>query len=129
MDNLHRKLAPISSAAWDEVVEEVRRTFKTHLAGRRVVDTRVHDAAFAAVGSGHLAPETGATPGTDAGVEARVYGVRPVTRLRVPFTLSREAVDSVERGAPDSDWQPAKDDARSMALAEDRIVFEGWDAA
>jgi uncharacterized linocin/CFP29 family protein len=35
----------------------------------------------------------------------------------------------VERGANDSDWQPAKDAARQIAFAEDRAIFEGYEAA
>ena len=35
MNNLHRELAPISDAAWALIEEEVTRTFKRHLAGRR----------------------------------------------------------------------------------------------
>jgi uncharacterized linocin/CFP29 family protein len=35
----------------------------------------------------------------------------------------------VERGADDSDWQPAKDAARLLAFAEDRAIFEGYAAA
>lgn len=38
MTNLHRDLAPISAAAWAEIEEEASRTFKRHVAGRRVVD-------------------------------------------------------------------------------------------
>jgi uncharacterized linocin/CFP29 family protein len=38
-------------------------------------------------------------------------------------------VDGVERGANDSDWQPAKDAARTIAFAEDRAIFEGYAAA
>ena len=36
MNNLHRELAPISSAAWAQIEEEVARTFKRTVAGRRV---------------------------------------------------------------------------------------------
>ena len=46
----------------------------------------------------------------------------------MPFTVSRQAVDDVERGAKDPDWQPVKDAARTMAFAEDRAVFEGYQA-
>ncbi|MFG2820094.1 family 1 encapsulin nanocompartment shell protein [Kitasatospora sp. NPDC048365] len=123
MDNLHRKLAPISAAAWQELEDEVRSTFTLHLAGRRVVDLDgPHGSAFAAAGTGHLRPAGRPAPG----VSARVHQVRAAMELRHPFTLSREAIDSVERGSGDSDWQPAKDAARAMALTEDRIVFEGW---
>ncbi len=47
----------------------------------------------------------------------------------MPFELTRDAIDDVERGANDSDWQPAKDAARQIAFAEDGAVFEGYDAA
>jgi len=36
MNNQHRELAPISDGAWAQIEEEVTRTFKRHLAGRRV---------------------------------------------------------------------------------------------
>ena len=40
MNNLHRELAPISDAAWSQIEEEASRTFKRHLAGRRVIDVQ-----------------------------------------------------------------------------------------
>ncbi len=49
--------------------------------------------------------------------------------LRFPFELDRQAIDDVERGANDSDWQPAKDAARQIAFAEDGAIFEGYTAA
>ncbi len=38
MNNLYRELAPITDAAWAEIEQEATRTFKRHIAGRRVVD-------------------------------------------------------------------------------------------
>jgi len=46
----------------------------------------------------------------------------------VPFELDRQQIDDVERGANDSDWQPAKNAARLLAFAEDRAIFEGYTA-
>ena len=55
MNNLHRGLAPISDAAWSQIEEETSRTFKRHLAGRRVVDVHCPGGvALSAVGTGHL---------------------------------------------------------------------------
>jgi uncharacterized linocin/CFP29 family protein len=51
-----------------------------------------------------------------------------VVELRVPFTVERDQVDTVERGAKDADWQPVKDAARRIAFAEDRAIFEGYPA-
>ena len=43
MNNLHRELAPISSAAWSEIEEEARRTFGKYASARRIVDVTVSD--------------------------------------------------------------------------------------
>src|SRR6266478_5856139 len=55
--------------------------------------------------------------------------VRALVELRVPFELDRQQIDDVERGAGDSDWQPAKDAAQKIAYAEDRAIFEGYSPA
>ncbi|MHC2337129.1 family 1 encapsulin nanocompartment shell protein [Bradyrhizobium sp. USDA 4454] len=126
MNNLHRGLAPISDTAWAQIEEEAARTLKRHLAARRVVDVDGPKGTdFSAVGTGHL--KKIATPGD--GVEATQREVRALVELRVPFDLSRQAIDDVERGANDSDWDPLKDAARKIAFAEDRVVFDGYTAA
>lgn len=126
MNNLHRGLAPISDAAWAQIEEEASRTLKRHLAARRVVDVDGPKGTdFSAVGTGHL--KKIATPGD--GVEATQREVRALVELRVPFELSRQAIDDVERGANDSDWDPLKQAARKIAFAEDRAVFDGYAAA
>jgi uncharacterized linocin/CFP29 family protein len=126
MNNLHRELAPISDAAWSQIEEETSRTIKRYLAGRRVVDVQGPGGmALSAVGTGHL--RNVAAPGD--GILARQREVKPLVELRVPFELDRQQVDDVERGANDSDWQPAKDAARLLAFAEDRAIFEGYAAA
>ena len=126
MDNLHRELAPVSEAAWAQIEQEATRTLKRHLAGRRIVDVQGPAGyELSAVGTGRV-----------RNIDAPADGVRALQRLaatlvelRVPFTLSREEVDDVERGAEDSDWQPVKDAARQLAFAEDRAIFDGYPAA
>jgi uncharacterized linocin/CFP29 family protein len=126
MNNLHRELAPISDAAWAQIEEETSRTLKRHLAGRRVVDLHGPTGPdHSAVGTGHLLPI--AAPGD--GVVARQREVKAMVELQVPFDLERQAIDDVERGANDSDWQPVKDAARQIAFAEDGAIFEGYPAA
>jgi uncharacterized linocin/CFP29 family protein len=126
MNNLHRELAPISDAAWDQIQDEASRTIKRYLAGRRVVDVQgPGGVALSAIGTGHL--RNVAAPGE--GIIARQREVKPLVELRVPFTLDREQIDDVERGANDSDWQPVKDAARLLAFAEDRAIFDGYAAA
>jgi len=126
MNNLHRELAPISAAAWSQIEDEARRTVTGHLAGRRVVDV-VGPAGptLSAVGTGHVR----ALEAPGEGVRAHQREVRPIVELRVPFRVTRQAVDDVERGAKDSDWQPVKDAAKRIAFAEDRAIFHGMTAA
>jgi uncharacterized linocin/CFP29 family protein len=126
MNNLHRELAPISEAAWAQIEEETARTFKRYLAGRRVVDVEgPQGMALSAVGTGHLRPID--SPGD--GILSRQREVKALVELRVPFELDRQAIDDVERGAEDSDWQPAKNAARQIAFAEDGAIFDGYAAA
>jgi uncharacterized linocin/CFP29 family protein len=125
MNNLHRELAPISEAAWSDIEEETSRTLKRYLAGRRVVDVEgPGGVALAAVGTGHL--RNIKAPGAD--IVARQREVNALVELRVPFDLDRRQIDDVERGANDSDWQPAKEAARRLAFAEDRAIFDGYAA-
>lgn len=126
MDNLHRELAPISAAAWTQIEEEAKRTLQRYLGARRVADLHGPTGLdLAAVGTGHLRP---AQPLAE-GVECRQREVNPLVELRLPFQLTRAAIDDVARGAQDSDWQPLKDAARRLALAEDRLVFQGYPEA
>src|SRR5207302_6895629 len=100
--------------------------FKRHLAGRRFVDVRAPEGtALSAIGTGHLRT---LAPSRD-GVLASQREVKALVELRVPFELDRKSIDDVERGANDSDWQPAKDAARQIAFAEDAAIFEGYAAA
>jgi uncharacterized linocin/CFP29 family protein len=126
MNNLHRELAPISDLAWAAIEEEASRTLKRTLAARRVVDVQgPAGATLSAVGTGHL--RSVAAPSD--GILARQREVKALVELRVPFELDRGQIDDVQRGANDSDWQPVKDAARRIAFAEDRAVFEGYEAA
>jgi uncharacterized linocin/CFP29 family protein len=122
MNNLHRELAPISAPAWAQIDEEASRTLKRHLAARRVVDVvGPKGLESSAIGTGHLRQ----TEPPAEGIQAAQREVKALVELRVPFELTRQAIDDVERGANDSDWSPLKEAARQIAFAEDRTVFEG----
>lgn len=126
MNNLHRELAPISDAAWAQIEEEAKRTLKRYLAGRRVVDVPAPGGVgLSAVGTGHLRT----IPPPAEGIVARQREVKPLAELRAPFELSRDAIDDVERGATDADWQPVKDAAQKLAFAEDGAIFDGYGGA
>ena len=126
MNNLHRELAPISDQAWAQIEEEASRTLKRHLGARRVVDVLgPKGLELSAIGTGHLHQ----IQARGDGIQAAQREVKALVELRVPFELTRQAIDDVERGATDSDWAPLKEAARKIAFAEDRSVFDGYPAA
>src|SRR5262249_6959033 len=126
MDNLHRELAPVSAAAWAQIEEEATRTFKRHLAGRRVVDLHGPEGyGLSAVGTGR-ARDIGAPAD---GVLARQRLAMSLVGLRAPFTLAREEIDGVERGAQAPDGRPVKEAAGQVAFAEDGAIVDGSPAA
>jgi uncharacterized linocin/CFP29 family protein len=123
MNNLYRDLAPVTESAWSEIELEAVRTFKRHVAGRRVVDvSEPGGPVTAAVSTGRLINLDSPADG----VIAHLRDSRPLVRLRVPFTLFRNEIDDVERGSNDSDWEPVKVAAKKLAFAEDRGIFEGY---
>src|SRR5262245_34091049 len=125
MNNLYRELAPITDLAWAEIELEASRTFKRHIAGRRVVDvSEPGGPVTAAVSTGRLLDVAAPTDG----VVAHLRASQSLVRLRVPFTLSRSEIDDVERGSQDAGWDPVKAAAKKLAFVEDRTIFEGYAA-
>jgi uncharacterized linocin/CFP29 family protein len=95
-------------------------------ARRRVVDFPAPGGiALPGVATGHLLSISAPAEG----IVANQREVKPLVELRVPFDLSRQAIDDVERGSDDSDWQPAKDAGKKLAFAEDRAIFKGYSEA
>ena len=98
MNHLHRPLAPISDAAWEEISGEATRELRHFLSGRRVVNlSGPHGWDHSCLDLGRV---TDPHDGPADGVESRVRLVQPLTELRTPFTVSRAEVDAVEPGRP-----------------------------
>lgn len=127
MNHLLRDLAPVTDAAWSEIEEEARRALRNFLTARKLIDFTGPDGwERSALGLGRV---TDAQEGPAEGVESRLRLVQPLAELRTPFTIAREEIAAVDRGAPDADWDPVVDAARRAALAEDRLVFNGFPGA
>lgn len=127
MNHLHRSLAPISDAAWGEIEAEATRELRHFLAARRVVDfSGPHGWDHSCLDLGRV---TDPHDGPADGVESRIRLVQPLTELRTVFTVPRGEIDAVDRGAPDADWGTVIDAARRASLAEDHLVFRGFDGA
>ncbi len=127
MNDLLRHLAPVSDNAWAQIEAEAKRSLKTALAARKLVDF-----------VGPLGWETSAVSlgrserlerSLRSGVEARLRNVQPLVELRTPFELSREELEAVARGAHDPALDAVRRAAHEAALAEDRAVFHGFPEA
>src|SRR4029079_14062215 len=115
MNHLLRELAPISDDAWSEIDTEARRTLSHFLAARRLVDFRGplgYDASANTLG--RLDPK-----GIEAGpgVVARQRQVQPLVELHRPFTLDRNELESIDRGARGADLDPGRDASHGLAGA------------
>lgn len=124
MNDLQRELAPVSNNAWAQIEAEAKRTLKTTLAARKLIDF-----------SGPLGWEASAVSlgrterlksAPEKTVEARLRKVQALVELRVPFELDRQELEAVDRGAKDPTLDPVREAARAAALAEDRAVFHGY---
>lgn len=101
MNDLKRELAPITEEAWSEIEEEAQHTLRSYLAARKLVDFRGPEGwDYSAVNLGRYRKEK---EGPVAGVEAHTRIVRPMVELKVPFELSIDELDSVNRGLEDPD--------------------------
>lgn len=125
MNHLLRELAPVPSAAWDVIEEEARRALVAHLAARKLVELR------GPLGWKHHAVATGRVRSISGfeGVGARLRLAQPLVELRAELTLPRDELEAIGRGADDADMDPVTGAARRLAIAEDRLVFDGLDEA
>jgi uncharacterized linocin/CFP29 family protein len=122
MDHLYRELAPISTDAWEEIDAEAKRTLQRTLAGRQLIDfTGPLGWECSAAGRGR----SRAIQSPRDGVRARLRTPQPLVEFDVPFTLRRAELDAITRGARDADLSNVVQAARTAALNEDRVIFEG----
>jgi uncharacterized linocin/CFP29 family protein len=128
MNHLFREKAPITATGWEEIEKEARRTLRALLAARRVVDFK------GPLGWGASDVELGradpiASPSGANQVQARLRRIQPLVELRIPFDMPRTELDAIDRGARDPDLDTVTAAARQIAIAEDRAIFHGYEAA
>ncbi len=125
MNHLMRDLAPITDDAWMQIDEEAGRSLKHFLAARRLIDFD------GPKGWQHSAVDLGRVDalehGSLSGVEVARRRVLPLVELRAPFLLARSELATAERGADDTDLSAVIAASRSAALAEDSVIFNGYD--
>jgi len=125
MNELLREHAPISAAAWKEIDTEAKQTLKTLLAARRLVDFK------GPLGWSAASVSTGRTkilsPSLQDGVVSKLRLSLPLMEIRIPFEVSREELDCIDRGDTSPDLDSVRNAARAAAIAEDRAIFQGYD--
>ena len=128
MNHLLRDKAPITESGWEELDTEARERLTPALAARKLVDfsgPRGWEHSSTNLGR---ARSLDTAPGVD-GVSAAQRRVLPVVELRADFSLSRAELRDADRGAEDVDLGPLDTAARRIAIAENRAVIHGWEAA
>ena len=124
MNHLMRELAPITDGAWAQIDEEAGRSLKHFLAARRLVDfSGPLGWEFSAVDVGRIE----AVDGSALGVDVARRKVLPLVELRSLFTLDRAELAAADRGATDLDLDAVMAAGRAAALAEDHLVFDGYE--
>jgi uncharacterized linocin/CFP29 family protein len=127
MDDLHRKLAPISSEAWSAIDDEAKKALTVTLGGRRIADFN------GPLGWTSSAVELGEVQSIEAppqpGVAAALRRVQPLVELRASFELARSELEAIARGSKNPNLDAVRAAARAIALAEDRAIFHGYAAA
>jgi len=94
-----------------------------HLAARRLVDFEGPLGwEHSAIDLGRVEPLEGTGP---AGALVRRRVVRPLIEVRVPFEVERSELERIDRGAARVDLDSLTDAARTLARAEDQVLFDG----
>ncbi len=120
-----RRLAPVSDRAWTEIDTEAQRTLSLTLGARRLVDwSGPHGDDLCAVPTGRLAPGPDACVHEHTAKLFRRLSI-PLVELRAEFTIARAELEAIDRGARDPDLSAVVEAARSVACAEDSLVFNG----
>lgn len=122
MNHLLRGHAPITDEGWALIDEEAQQRLAPALAARKLVDfegPRGWD--HSATSLGRVVDIAG-----PEGLRARQRRVLPLVELRAPFTVSREELRDVARGARDIDFAALDAAVGRIARAENVAVFHGW---
>ncbi len=126
-DMLKRELAPIPKSAWDEIDEVARVRIRSNLSARFITGVNGPLGMDAAsVNTGRLIESKS---GTKSGVGWAQREVLPLVEARASFKLAKDDLDNVIRGARDVDWSELERAARTIALFEEDLVYNGLNAA
>ena len=122
-DALKRFSAPVSEAVWGEIDGTAASVLRARLSARTIVDFN------GPLGWDADAIGLGRTKAVEKGAANKpAWGMRqalPMVEVRMPFTLSLEELENLERGAKDVDLDALETAAKSMALFEESALYAG----
>ena len=124
MSDLNRDLAPISDEGWEFIAEEAKEVLNIKLAGRKVADfVGPKGLDYAALNTGKRVKIEGPTSNADYYKRQ----VLPLVEVEVPFTLKRDDIKALVRGAEDVDSDDLQAAANKVAQIENDAIFYGLD--
>jgi uncharacterized linocin/CFP29 family protein len=124
MDILKRKLAPISTRAWEEIDRRAKDILLRYLSARKFV--RVDGPK----GLDHSAVTEGRIKvHHDDLLNYGIFNVKPLVEPRASFKLNRWELDNIERGAKDINLVPLDEAVKRIALFEEKAIFQGLEEA
>ncbi|MDR0664015.1 MAG: bacteriocin family protein [Helicobacteraceae bacterium] len=123
MSILKRGLAPFGDNVWEALEDEAKKVFSRRLTSRKIADYEgAKGLEFAAVGTGRATELKEKLGGVSIGARE----VLKALELKTSFTLKREDIDLIERGAKAFDNSAIAEAARAFSDAENAIVFDGF---
>lgn len=123
MDILKRDMAPISTAAWDEIDETAKDVLLNTLTARRALTVNGPKGwDYNAVPVGRLEVIDEKKDGVCTGT----YQIQKLVEARRSFTLNKWELDNIERGAKDIDLSPLEDAVKELALFEENAIYNGY---
>jgi uncharacterized linocin/CFP29 family protein len=126
VNHLRRELAPVTDAAWTQILEQATSALKLSLTARKLFElSGPHSWTTSSVDLGRRQT---LDSGPVDGVSAAQRRVLPLVELRTPFDLSIDDLDDADRGATDLDLEVVVAAATQAAVAEDTVVFHGFAA-
>ncbi len=124
MDRLKRKLAPISSKAWDEIDSRAKQILKHYLSARKFVNINgPNGLEWSAVTEGRINVHH------DEILNYGIFNVKPLIEPRVSFKLDRWELDNIERGAKDINFDSLDEAVKKIAFFEEKVVYHGLEEA
>jgi len=129
VSHLRRHDAPFGASVWQRIDEEAAESLATYRSMRSLVQVEgPHGWSKSSVSLGRVQPARAQSLGVE-GLQLAQRRVLPLLELRVPFSVSREELEAIERGAQDPELGPLVDGCQSLARAEDRLILYGHDDA